>query len=95
MGFLSKDQLAGIMSAVKTHTNSVADSTLSSAKQYTNERTYVDVSYDELCQLQNEGSLITGTKYCIYDYQTTTSCEHTKVAGRDFDIIVMIYLCIV
>ena len=88
MGFLSKDQLAGIMSAVKVHTSDVSTSAWNSAKRYTNEHTYVYVTYDELCRLQEGGGLTAGTKYRIYDYSTTTSCVYTTVAGQDFDIIV-------
>ena len=48
----------------------------------------IEVTYDDLCELRNNNSLVTGQQYRITDYVTTTSQEDTKSAGHQFDIIV-------
>ena len=48
----------------------------------------VEITYDNLKDLRDNGGLTSGTRYRITDYETTTAQEHTSGAGHQFDIIV-------
>jgi hypothetical protein len=89
MGFLSKDQLAGIMSAVKSYTSDVERGIREYATNYTKNQTYERISYNNLKGLVSNYSLIPGKKYSINDYVTTTTSEHTCAPSYSpFDIVV-------
>ena len=47
----------------------------------------VNVSYDELVTLRNEGKLIAGQMYRMTDYETACTLENTQVAGHPFDLV--------
>ena len=47
------------------------------------------VTYAELVNLRNNGSLVAGSFYRITDYITTTAQENTQSAGHPFDVIVL------
>ena len=48
----------------------------------------VNITYDELIETRNSGSLIPGMWYRITDYVTTTSQANTQSAGHQFNVIV-------
>jgi hypothetical protein len=84
MGFLSKDQLAGMMSAIKKYISDVINSAQSNGIAYSDKRIYNEVSYEELLTLVNESSLKPGAKYLIKDYVTTTIQENTLSDGNTY-----------
>lgn len=47
----------------------------------------INVTYEELVKLRNEGKLTPGVKYRMTDYETMTSKEGTKSAGHPFDLV--------
>lgn len=47
----------------------------------------LNVTWDELVALRDEGKLIPGQKYRMIDYETTCTWENTQVAGHPFDLI--------
>lgn len=49
----------------------------------------IEITYDELKALRDNGNLIVGVQYKIVDYITTTTQENTRSAGNQFDIIVV------
>jgi hypothetical protein len=48
----------------------------------------VEITYQELRNLRDNGNLIPGTNYRITDYECTTTYMDTRSAGHQFDIIV-------
>lgn len=48
----------------------------------------INVTYDELVELRDNGDLKAGMQYRITDYVTTTVQPDTKSAGHQFDVIV-------
>ena len=88
MGFINKDQLAGIMSAVKTHVSSVANDTTASLHQYVGEHNYIPTTYSDLKKKRDNKELIPGAQYRITDYVTTTVQPYTESDGVKFDVIV-------
>ena len=75
MGFLSKDQLRGMMLAVKRHVNDQCGSTYNALEKLL----HYYVTYNELCTLQYSGNLIPGATYIITDYKTTSIQEGTSI----------------
>jgi hypothetical protein len=75
MGFLSKDQLRGMMLAVKRHINDQCGSTYNALEKLL----HYYVTYDELCTLQYSGNLISGATYIITDYKATSVQEGTNI----------------
>ena len=49
----------------------------------------IEITYDELKALRDNGNLIAGMQYKIVDYITTTTQENTRSVGNQFDIIVV------
>ena len=47
----------------------------------------LNVTWDELVALRDEGKLIPGQKYRMIDYETTCTWENTQVAGHPFDLV--------
>lgn len=48
----------------------------------------IEISYEHLKELRDNGKLIPGMQYRIIDYETTSTAYNTSVAGHFFDIIV-------
>jgi hypothetical protein len=88
MGFINKDQLAGIMSAVKEYVSSVTNETQSSLHQYVDEHNYIKTTYSDLKKKRDNKELVPGAQYRITDYQTTTVQPYTESLGIRFDVIV-------
>lgn len=51
--------------------------------------TMVEITYDELVDLRDDGELVPGTWYRITDYVTTTTQTNTQSANNAFDVIVL------
>jgi hypothetical protein len=51
-------------------------------------RNLINVTYSELVELKNSSSLISGMKYRITDYVTTSLQQMTHSVGHQFDIVV-------
>ena len=76
MGFLSKDQLRGMMLAVKRHINDQCGSTYNALEKLL----HYYVTYNELCTLRYSENLIPGATYIITDYRTTSIQEGTSIS---------------
>jgi hypothetical protein len=74
MGFLNKEQLRGMMTAVKNHVDNKCRYTYDDLKRLL----YYEVTYDELYNLKNSSRLIQGASYVINDYRATTVQEGTE-----------------
>ena len=83
MGFINKDQLAGIMSAVKEYVSSQ-----SSLHRYVDEHNYIKTTYSDLKKKRDNKELVPGAQYRIVDYQTTSVQPHTEINDIQFDIVV-------
>lgn len=88
MGFINKEQLAGIMSAVKSYVQGIAHDTKNSLQYYVDEHNYIPTTYSDLKKKRDSKELIPGAQYRITDYVTTTIQPYTESQGIRFDVIV-------
>jgi hypothetical protein len=77
-----------IEDATNTLNQSIEDATNTLNQSIEDVRNLINVTYSELVELKNSSSLISGMKYRITDYVTTSLQQMTHSVGHQFDIVV-------